>query len=338
MPNSNPVSSNVKIGDHSVMFEGSERYAKTPVAAKSVVTGNPDPDRPKESLASRRESKPVVRYAPLVYLHPEEEFFPATCEFFINNSELIWRHDSGCPSCRIAKKGEVDAAMLGSGGYKHRTRTSPFHWRPCAHTGDEYTSKQPTGPGRGIVGGEGFYLELDDSSRAGQGITSSVYYDYKQQRYIIYWFFYCNNKKSLDRHEGDWENITVRLNGKNEATEVAYNAHGAPKIYKWGEINHYGGTHPIVYSAKGSHASYPKEGTYPTLVSGVQDSAKKGKIWRTWAHLRYVRHMPWFGYGGSWGHVGKLLIGRSLPGPLGEAARMTTGPTGPSLKKPPPGW
>src|SRR5262245_1450850 len=140
MPNSDPVSSNVKIGDHSVMFEGSERYAKAPVAAKSVVTGNPDPTPPKESLAKRRESDPIVRYAPLVYLHPEEEFFTATCEFFINNSELKWRHDSGCPSCRIAKKGEVNASKLGSGGYKHRTRTSPKHLPPCAHTGDEYAS------------------------------------------------------------------------------------------------------------------------------------------------------------------------------------------------------
>ena len=59
MPNSNPVSSNVKIGDHSVMFEGSERYAKGPVAAKSVVTGNPDLDRPKESLASGRD-RPAI--------------------------------------------------------------------------------------------------------------------------------------------------------------------------------------------------------------------------------------------------------------------------------------
>lgn len=39
MPNSDPVWSNVKIGAHSVMFEGSERYAKTPDAAMSVVTG-----------------------------------------------------------------------------------------------------------------------------------------------------------------------------------------------------------------------------------------------------------------------------------------------------------
>ena len=337
MPNSNPVSSNVKIGAHSVMFEGAERYAKTPGPATSVVTGSPDPVQPMASTATRNESNPIVRYAPLVYLHPEEKLLPASATFFINNSELKWRHDSGCPSCRIEKKGQVNAAKLGSGGYKHKTKSSPASF--CRHTGHSYTSRQKTAPGRGIVSGEGFYLELDDSKRSGQGITSPVYYDFAPQRYIIYWFFYCFNKKSVDEHEGDWENITVRLNGKDELTDVAYNSHGAPTPYEKDEIDYYQGTHPIVYSANGSHASYPKAGTFPTKVEQIKDSTKKGKMWRTWAHLLNVRKMPWYGFGGSWGHIGKLLIGRFLPGKAGHEAGMTSGPIGPGHKLPvPKGW
>ncbi|HET9153659.1 MAG TPA: hypothetical protein VFN85_06060 [Solirubrobacterales bacterium] len=85
---------------------------------------------------------------------------------------------------------------------------------------------------------------------------------------LQYWYFYRYDEwethvfagKLVQRHEGDWEAVTIGLSNE-EPLFVAYSAHCAGSWVPWEEAeisDRLGGrTHPVVAVAEGSHANYP---------------------------------------------------------------------------------
>jgi hypothetical protein len=204
---------------------------------------------------------------------------------------------------------------------------------------------------------QGFFLDL---LPAGSGYSSTLahghysetgpgtYYEYVPGRYIVYWFWYPFNfwesptagVHVKEIHEGDWEHIVVRLDGGDNPTAAAYYYHYcAPDVHTWGQLlippigsgsGLFEGTHPIVYSARGGHASY-----WGTGLAGVHvlescdgsfqiyDETSAGPGWKTWGGMQDARAQPWYGFGGAWGwgRGKKYLDGTtwvwSVWGPLG---------------------
>jgi len=86
---------------------------------------------------------------------------------------------------------------------------------------------------------------------------------------LQYWYFYRYDEwethvfagKLVQRHEGDWEAVTVGLSD-TEPLFVAYSAHCAGTWVPWEEAeisDRLGGrTHPVIAVAEGSHANYPR--------------------------------------------------------------------------------
>lgn len=278
-----------------------------------------DPRRaPRES---RAPLPPVVTaLAPIVYLHPDEEFLPDDPNTFLQHAHLRWAHDEMCFDHLVTE--HVDAAALGAGGYRHRHSTRHF-WE-CRHHGRGASSAESVRPRTRESGEEGFFLDLiGDAARNGIGTGAPVLFYYLPKTLVAYWFFYDYNDGGPMDHEGDWENVVVHLDADEQPTEVAYYAHGGASVYPWDGIGHEG-THPVVYSARGSHASYPQPGTHYGIHN--PDHAAAGARWDTGTNLRNVALEPWWGYGGAWGEVGEIA--------------STTGPKGPSPFKlsVPPAW
>jgi hypothetical protein len=96
---------------------------------------------------------------------------------------------------------------------------------------------------------------------------------------------------------------------------VRYHQHDSHQDLPWSKVPKQG-NHPLVFTAKGSHASYSKPGRHHYFT----DVAGRGKQWKTWNNLRTLRNQAWYGYGGAWGEVG--------------VSKHTTGPSGPSSHKP----
>ncbi len=79
-------------------------------------------------------------------------------------------------------------------------------------------------------------------------------------QYWIYWYF--NEFNNL--HESDWEMVQVAFDGSSaeealasEPSRVAYAQHSGGEVADWGASKiDTEGTHPVVYAAAGSHASY----------------------------------------------------------------------------------
>jgi hypothetical protein len=82
--------------------------------------------------------------------------------------------------------------------------------------------------------------------------------------WLQYWFFYFYNDFNLigslikaGLHEGDWEMVQLRL-GEDEVPDLAvYAQHTGGDQRSWDEVERPdGGDRPVVYVARGSHASY----------------------------------------------------------------------------------
>lgn len=97
---------------------------------------------------------------------------------------------------------------------------------------------------------DGFVLSLGGASnsvlRGDHTLRDArLYVDFKPGRYVTYWLWYPNNdwrhagtKRISERHEGDWEHITVRLDqSSNRLSSVGYYQHYcAAKVYPGHEL------------------------------------------------------------------------------------------------------
>jgi hypothetical protein len=149
----------------------------------------------------------------------------------------------------------------------------------------------------------------------------------------------------LVTHEGDWEGLSVRVRrvGPHRYTplSVRYSIHNTHSDVPWAEAEKAaeapgGGvvttgapglaaTHPVGYSGRGSHATYPVLGSHRVSLEpqgihafDVRDLALAClhcPEWETWQDLVDARTQPWYGFGGSWGQVGGTGDRTAPPGP-----------------------
>jgi VPS62-like protein len=134
---------------------------------------------------------------------------------------------------------------------------------------------------------------------------------------IEYWFFYLYNDFA-DRHEGDWEHLTVFV-ANGAPLGVAYSQHQGSTWSAWPAT--LTSDHPVVYVAAGSHANYALPGSYPVKVcftlkirrctaSRERDTARGNGV--TLQPAGYdLQPLAGAGYAGSWGS-GTYLLGVGL--------------------------
>jgi hypothetical protein len=119
---------------------------------------------------------------------------------------------------------------------------------------------------------------------------------------LVYFFYYPYNLgKSVlytvwESHVGDWEHVTVRLMwGYDDQTgwslqpvQIYLSAHDFGGIYEWDEIPKINDTHPVVYSAAGSHGVWAIAGahTYGSAMgTDLVDICSEGTAWDTWNYV-----------------------------------------------------
>lgn len=270
----------------------------------------------------------VTRYAPFVYLHPLERSIPMAVEPFLAQAELSWAQLGR--DARLAPEGAVDAARLGAacataedGCYRHGAFLSSDHTRP--HDGGAPPS-----------GGKGFYLDVDDVwLRRDDAQGAPLVYWERKPGSITYWFFYRDSippgVAGNFRHEGDWERIEVVLSAVGAATGVRFHQHNDKQPVPWDAVCKWraaagdcaeGATHPVVFVARGTHASYRDVGATRQCLTPhlcLTDRRDRGRAIHAWNALANVREQPWYGFGGAWGDWGRI--------------KDTTGPLGPSVYK-----
>ena len=193
---------------------------------------------------------PLERYAPVLYFHPEEDYYTDSIYSMLNESDLMFRWNNGSRELNLS--GPVDQSQLPGPN----------------NTGKHYLDMWNATP---APLGESWRAEKPDPDR----FTDYPFTVYGRQvevdNYIVlqYWFFYpYNNWKNC--HEGDWERIQIICDKDTETPiDVTFGQHHGGKTYPWDDIVDVGliaETHPKVFPAVGSHASYPDVGSYYMIV------------------------------------------------------------------------
>ncbi len=147
------------------------------------------------------------------------------------------------------------------------------------------------------------------------------------RRWLQYWLFYLDNPfhvGPIGRHQGDWEMVQIAVDAHDRPLWVTYAQHERGARRDWGDVTVVDSTHPVVYVAKGSHASYFDAGTHPRsdIPLGLgKDHTSDG--------LAPVRPAPrfldpdvdtWLRWPGAWGAT-KNLIDHSPAGPAMQKER-----------------
>lgn len=276
------------------------------------------------------------KYAPEVRLHPDDQYRPASVEWFLERAELRFNHDTGGIH-KLMDMGEVTTKKLVD--HSHEVHSLPWH----------RGKRQYSGQGDSI---SRYFLQLHPSKlnsthRFGQseyfknGQESwdiPCYYHvrpvepYKNRWDFQYIFFYAyNGKVSYDNadifgagsHEGEWEHISVRVDLEKERIEgIYYGAHGK-KDGRWAteKVDYNPGSdrskyqlntsgNPIVYSAYHSHASYPGVLHLKRRPLPPDRTKDGGPIWKCYKNLIHLgqRDKPengqeWIRFTGKWGKI-----------------------------------
>ncbi|UVS79190.1 hypothetical protein [Actinokineospora sp. UTMC 2448] len=278
----------------------------------SAAASDPDAD-PRSRLA--RE------LAPAVWLADGEVNLPMDASRFVAGADLWFDHGKLCKDDKPVAT-EVSESGLASGEYSHPAASTiqPHSEDPLPCTHDEDATLYRTNSAeRQVYGdGRGFYLDLDDDLRRGDGATAPVYWqhvgDPDGHGAFVYWLFYGYND-FINNHEGDWERVAVQVDGGHQ-TGMVFWRHNEPACHlPWNRLE-FAGNRPVAYAAKGSHGSYPRAGAFPLATTAVADRTSAGTPWHTWESLRSVEEEPWWGYRGLWGVIGPESLGASgIAGP-----------------------
>lgn len=291
----------------------------------------PGAEKPSTTDATKtppeEQSKIVQTYAPHLHLHPSDGLKPANVDWYLARTKLRFRH--GCGEHDVLALGKVNQKALAEA--KHDEVDSA-----CKHV-----------PNKALLAtaSDGFFLEIvSETTRAGAPRADwKTYAVWRPQKAtnlvdIEYWFFYpYNDGFSVFNHESDWEHVRVTVNlngkdGKHEPTEVKLSAHKGGTILRVGDakLKMEGGTHPVAYVAKGTHANYPKPGTYDIegTFGVAKDEAKEAaaaNVWKTETAIVEVgtraavkNDQVFIKYRGFWGNVGSDIpetdgVRRSFP-------------------------
>jgi hypothetical protein len=287
-----------------------------PTDADPDADADPNAPSPEDDprMTTSTQTELVERFAPHVNLHPDDANRPANVDWYLARVTMRFHHDD-CPDHEILGKGKVTQAAL-------IAQTHEENKSFCRHDGS---------PGRTVksIASDHFFLEVSDHATY-KGAPRAEWKTYVVWRPkngglvdIEYWLFYpFNDGFSLFNHESDWEHVRVTIDpnadGGAKATAVKLSAHKGGTIMKIGDprLTMAGGTHPVVYTAKGTHANYPKPGTYDIEgTSGVAKdtaiAAPAADLWKTESSTVIVgtRAAPKNGqvfvkYWGRWGELG----------------------------------
>jgi hypothetical protein len=272
--------------------------------------------RVREALAASARRTPVGRLRPRRAGKVERRAQPASAEL----TALLERHqpllqydslesyraDSVATICGLTAAGRCNSLHRADGTLIAAAAPAGEEARLDVHfLGASY----PTGE----AARRGDYLDECGGSHAGDALAmrqregcADVAYghgcrDAEGRLWLQYWFFYYYDDKGLlglERHEGDWEMVQLRL-GTGERPEAAtFARHAGAERLSWSQVDladSGAGPALVVYPARGSHASLPRPGNFeapivpdhndglgPRLRPRLEAIADDGPGWVLW--------------------------------------------------------
>ncbi|OLE35871.1 MAG: hypothetical protein AUG48_09555 [Actinobacteria bacterium 13_1_20CM_3_68_9] len=129
--------------------------------------------------------------------------------------------------------------------------------------------------------------------------------------WLQYWFFYYYNDFAVagfGLHEGDWEMIQLRIGDGDQPDLAVYAQHKHAGKRDWDQVERAPDSNdaPVVYVARGSHASYFASGSHWTGVWFDCADGKRRAAQPATLEIVTDADPSWLGWPGYWGDTRKL--------------------------------
>ena len=125
-------------------------------------------------------------------------------------------------------------------------------------------------------------------------------------RWLQYWRWHVQNTQdrgivNTGRHEGDWELVQVRVDGRERPVEAVYAQHSVAERCGWRSVRTRRGA-PVAYLANGSHAAYFRRGVRDRMFPDPNDEAEgRGSVSRPPLEVISIDDPGWMRFTGRWG-------------------------------------
>lgn len=265
-----------------------------PAGIAGIAAAPPEPPHPRwmaagrvrEGLAASDRRRVVGRLRPRRALPPERAPEAAAPELtaLLQRHRPVLQYDS-LESCRADAVSTIcSLAMPGRSNSLHRAdgtliaSAAPERGEALLEIGflrdGAYPNAEPVHDDDYLDECGGSHAADALAIRAGRPDFADVVYgrarrDREGALWLQYWFFFYYEDKGLlgiERREGDWEMLQLRL-GEGGAPEAAtFAQHGGAERLHWDQLELAltdEGQAPVVYLARGSHAPRARPGSYP---------------------------------------------------------------------------
>ncbi len=263
--------------------------------AFSPLTSVAAQDSDSDGIMDSKETQLASTYEPYLYFAAGEKFFPTDANYHIENSVLYMK--------------SLDTNTL--------IESSPTVTSIAQYTTENYFLNNTLGGSKEIA---------QDYEQKRESLGDKIYAHVTREAGFIvvqYWFFYAYNPGTLNQHQGDWEMIQIVLDSTETPQYAVYSQHHTGERAAWGDVEKVGGTHPRVYVALGSHASYfrPFQGKLglESDVLGNAYTLKPEDLEIVQLGEKGAENQEWLKFGGRWGNWARRV----------DASLGAAGPSGP---------
>ncbi|KAK3125478.1 hypothetical protein QOZ80_7BG0605460 [Eleusine coracana subsp. coracana] len=259
-------------------------------------------------------------YAPQVFFHPDESYFPSSVPWFFDNGALLYDKDHPTNPTPVAR----DGSNLPQGG-----GNDGAYWLDLPAADKEQRERVK----RGDVAGAKAYAQ----AKPMMGGTATD---------LVLWLFYPFNGPArakvgpltvalgrIGEHVGDWEHVTLRVSNFDGGLVRAYfSQHSAGEWVDASRLEYMDGngnssSRPVVYASRHGHAFYPRAGTVlqgdARLGVGIRNDCARGSVMDAAAgrcevvSAEYlgsgvVVEPAWLGFDREWGPREEYDLGREI--------------------------
>lgn len=279
------------------------------------------------------------RYAPVLAFTKGERWTPVRVEPYVARAQLSG--PAGTPA-KLTDYGAVSSCPQSRSWCYTLSIECPNGDEDCAHA----VHREPTARDRETLHEEGaVYVRVVDRDALPLAHRKAVFADggpfgERLTKLVQYWYWYEYDQWEApvfaglltQRHEGDWEAVTLGLENDRRPLFLAYSAHCGGSWRRWREVE--ASTlpagprvHPLVAVAEGSHANYPAAdqkrspnwATCAGLPAGVTDAIGFASNIRDRTEYAW----PWYPSPQGWIEVGANTPPMNFKGSWGADDRMT---------------
>ncbi|CAL0326333.1 unnamed protein product [Lupinus luteus] len=244
----------------------------------------------------------MKHYSPLLILHPNEEFYPSSINWFFSNGALLYTKGQESKSIRIEPNGtNLPQKGTNDGAY----------WIDLPADGEnkDRVSKGDLSSARSYVHVKPMY------GGTFTDLALWVFYPFNGAATAKVKFIKNIKLGKIGEHVGDWEHVTLRVSNFNgQLWQMYFSQHNKGTWLDASQLEFNAGNKPNAYSTLHGHASYPHVGL--TLLGkdgvGVKDDTENSDfvfdlVTYELISAEYlgseVIEPPWLNFNRQWGPI-----------------------------------